>query len=66
MLLLMIVIVVIVIVIACKLAGVGGKAASIPLPTLQVELIPQCHIALHRRICLHRNFDAQIEVSRQT
>ena len=56
MLLLMIVIVVIVIVIACKLAGVGGKAASIPLPTLQVELIPQCHIALHQRICLHRNF----------
>ena len=40
MLLLMIVIVVIVIVIACKLAGVGGKAASIPIPTLQVALIP--------------------------
>lgn len=43
MLLLMIVIVVIVIVIACKLAGVGGKAASIPIPTLQVRFkTPTC------------------------
>ena len=42
MLLLMIVIVVIVIVIACKLAGVGGKAASIPIPTLQVKSGSPC------------------------
>ncbi len=52
MLLLIIVIVVIVIVIACKLAGVGGKAASIPIPTLQVELTPPCHIAVQQSICL--------------
>ena len=45
MLLLMIVIVVIVIVIACKLAGVGGKATSIPIPLLQVEPTPTCHIS---------------------
>lgn len=38
----MIVVVVIVVVIACKLAGVGGKAtSSIPIPTLQVTL-PRC------------------------
>ena len=42
-LLLMVVVVVIVVVIACKLAGVGGKAiSSIPIPTLQVTLLRCC------------------------
>ena len=41
--LLMIVIMVIVVVIACKLAGVGGKAtSSIAIPTLQVTLLRCC------------------------
>ena len=52
MLLLMIVIVVIVIVIACKLAGVGGKAASIPIPTLQVNLAHPTSVGMDHIACL--------------